>query len=115
MSALPDLKADAVPAFTQNTSGISLIDFSAPWCGPCKALAPTLDALSAEFEGQVRMAKVNIDEAAELAQAHGIRGVPTLILFENGKPVSQKVGLQSKASLQAWLSEAVLQHRQRAS
>ena len=113
MSALPDIKADAVPAFTNSTSGISLIDFWAPWCGPCKAQTPTLDALSAEFEGQVRMAKVNVDDAAELAQAHGIRGIPTLVLFEDGKPIAQKVGLQSKSSLQEWLSAAVLQHRQR--
>ena len=113
MSALPDLKADAVSAFTNSTSDVSLIDFWAPWCGPCIAQTPTLDALSSEFEGQIRMAKVNIDNAAELAQTHGIRGVPTLILFEDGKPISQKVGLQSKTSLQAWLSQAVLQHQQR--
>ncbi|KAF3996837.1 thioredoxin [Glaciimonas immobilis] len=110
MSALPDLKADAVADFTSNTSGFSLIDFWAPWCGPCIAQTPTLDTLSSEFKGQVRMAKVNIDDAAELAQTHGIRGVPTLILFEDGKPVSQKVGLQSKSSLHAWLTDAVSQH-----
>jgi thioredoxin 1 len=76
-----------------------LVDFWAEWCGPCKMLGPILDELAQEYEGRVRVGKVNIDEHQELAVQFGIRSIPTLLLFQNGQVVEQVVGLRSKRDL----------------
>ena len=76
-----------------------LVDFWAPWCGPCKAIAPILEELAEEFAGKLRVAKVNIDDNAEIATEHGIRAIPTMLLFKNGKLVEQIVGMLPKAAL----------------
>ena len=76
-----------------------LVDFWAPWCGPCKAIAPILEELAEEFAGKLRVAKVNIDDNAEIATEHGIRAIPTMLLFKNGKLVEQIVGMLPKATL----------------
>jgi thioredoxin 1 len=78
-----------------------LVDFWAEWCGPCKMLTPILDELATEFDGRVRIAKVNIDEHQELAAQFGISSIPTLLLFKNGEVVEQVVGLRSKRDLKA--------------
>jgi len=82
-----------------------LVDFYASWCGPCKMLAPVLDALAAEFDGDIKFAKVNVDEAPELAGCHGITGVPTLLLFRDGQVVDSVVGMMPPKALRAWLKE----------
>jgi len=76
-----------------------LVDFWAPWCGPCKAIAPILEELAEEFAGKLRIAKINIDDNAEIATEHGIRAIPTMLLFKNGKLVEQIVGMLPKAAL----------------
>ena len=76
-----------------------LVDFWAPWCGPCKAIAPILEELAVEFAGKLRIAKVNIDENDTIAVEHGIRAIPTMLLFKNGKLVEQIVGMLPKATL----------------
>ena len=78
-----------------------LVDFWAEWCGPCKMLAPILDELAAEYDGRVRIAKVNIDDHQELAAQYGIRSIPTLLLFHQGQVADQIVGLRSKRDLKA--------------
>jgi thioredoxin 1 len=78
-----------------------LVDFWAEWCGPCKMLAPILDELAAEYDGRVRIGKVNIDEYQELAAQYGIRSIPTLLLFKKGQVAEQLVGLRSKRDLKA--------------
>lgn len=80
-----------------------LVDFWAEWCGPCKMLAPLLDELAVEFEGRAKIGKVNIDESQELANQHGIRAIPTLLIFKGGQAVDQIVGLRSKRDLKATL------------
>lgn len=80
-----------------------VVDFYAPWCGPCKALSPMLDELAGPFTNRVKFVKVNIDEASGLAQSLGIQGVPTLIFFRNGKPVDRLVGVPSADALKARL------------
>lgn len=80
-----------------------LLDFWAEWCGPCKMIAPMLDAAAAEYQGKLRIAKVNIDENPRTPQRFNVRGIPTLILFKNGQVEGQKVGALRKADLAAFL------------
>jgi len=84
-----------------------LVDFWAPWCGPCKAIAPILEELAEEFAGKLRIAKVNIDDNAEIAAEHGIRAIPTMLLFKNGKLVEQIVGMLPKATLKEKLQAQI--------
>ncbi|OXM14198.1 thioredoxin [Paenibacillus herberti] len=86
--------------FNENVqSGVSLVDFWAPWCGPCKMQLPIVEELSAELEGTATIAKINVDEQPELASQFGVMSIPTLILFKDGQPVDKMVGLQSKDAL----------------
>ena len=78
-----------------------LVDFWAEWCGPCKMIAPILDELSDEYEGRVKIGKVNIDEQQGIAAEYGIRAIPTLLLFDKGQVADQIVGLRSKRDLKA--------------
>jgi thioredoxin 1 len=80
-----------------------LVDFWAEWCGPCKMIAPVLDELASEFEGKVKIGKVNIDEYQNLATEYGIRAIPTLLLFKGGQVAEQIVGMRSKRDLKSSL------------
>lgn len=73
-----------------------LVDFWAPWCGPCVVLGPTIEALAREYDGRVKVAKLNIDENPETAAAYGIRSIPSVLLFVRGKVVRQFAGVQPK-------------------
>lgn len=85
-------------------NGVSLVDFWAPWCGPCKMQLPIVEELATELEGQAVIAKINVDEEPELASQFGVMSIPTLILFKDGQPVDKMVGLQSKDSLKSKIS-----------
>src|SRR3954452_18405927 len=76
-----------------------LVDFWAEWCGPCKMIAPLLDELASEYDGRVKIGKVNIDDHQTLATQHGIRAIPTLLVFKNGEVAEQIVGARSKRDL----------------
>ena len=82
-----------------NSNKPVLVDFWAEWCGPCKALSPVLDEIASEMEGKAHVVKVNVDQASDLAQKYGIRGIPTLIFFKNGEVKSTLVGNQAKAEI----------------
>jgi thioredoxin 1 len=83
-----------------------LVDFWAPWCGPCRMLAPTIEELAAENEGVVRVGKLNIDEANALAAQFHIQSIPTIMIFKGGRVVQQIMGAQPKARIQQALDEA---------
>jgi thioredoxin 1 len=83
-----------------------LVDFWAEWCGPCKMIAPVLDELANEYDGKVKIAKVNIDEHQNLAAQFRITAIPTLLLFKNGQVLEQMVGAKSKRDLKASLDKA---------
>ncbi|MBD3755479.1 MAG: thioredoxin TrxA [Gammaproteobacteria bacterium] len=80
-----------------------LVDFWAEWCGPCKMIAPILDEVSAEYQGKVKIAKLNIDENPSTPPKYGVRGIPTLMLFKNGEVDATQVGALSKSQLCAFL------------
>jgi thioredoxin 1 len=84
-----------------------LVDFWAEWCGPCKMIAPILEELADEYEGRVKIAKINIDEQQQLAAEYGIRAIPTLLLFDKGQVADQIVGQRSKRDLKASFDRVV--------
>ena len=80
-----------------------LVDYWAEWCGPCKSIAPILDEVAREYEGRLKIAKINVDENQQVPAKFGIRGIPTLMLFKDGQLAATKVGALSKAQLTAFL------------
>ncbi|MFL2746701.1 MAG: thioredoxin [Dehalococcoidia bacterium] len=84
-----------------------LVDFWAEWCGPCKMIAPILEELSTEYEGKIKIAKVDVDSNAEKAGQYGVRGIPTLLIFKSGEPADQVVGAVPKATLKARIDKVL--------
>ena len=84
-----------------------LVDFWAPWCGPCRMMAPVLDAMAAKYEGKVKVTKVNVDEAGDIAGRYGIRSIPTLMIFKGGEQVETVVGAVPEAELSQRLDKVL--------
>ena len=84
-----------------------VVDFWAEWCGPCKMIGPVLEELSAELEGKVKIAKVDVDSNPNSAASMGVRGIPALFIFKDGKVVSNRAGAAPKAALQGWIEESI--------
>ena len=91
----------------QVREGTTLVDFWAPWCGPCRLLSPVIDQLAAEYEGRVKVAKINVDQNPMTQGRYRVMSIPTLIIFENGVPVQTVSGLQPKRSLEKLLNQVL--------
>jgi len=103
MSDLKEIGTDTFQQDVLNAGNPVLVDFYAPWCGPCKMLAPVLDKLAGEYDGRVDFLKVNVDDAQDLAVRYRITGVPTLLVFKGGEVVDSVVGMASAAALKTKL------------
>jgi thioredoxin 1 len=84
-----------------------LVDFWAEWCGPCRALAPSLDAIASEKGAALKVVKVNIDENPNSPTKYGVRSIPTLLIFKDGQVVAQTVGAMPKSELEKWVNSAI--------
>jgi thioredoxin 1 len=105
------MASDKVKTFTDGSfdeeikNGVVLVDFWAEWCGPCRRLAPTVDALAGEFDGRITVAKLNVDENPSVPSRFMIRGIPTLLIFKDGQIAETLVGLASKEDISRLLEK----------
>ncbi|MDD3288831.1 MAG: thioredoxin TrxA [Alphaproteobacteria bacterium] len=103
--AVKQISDSSFDADVISASGPVLVDFWATWCGPCKMIGPVLETLAVELQGKVTITKLNVDENPGKSGEYGIRSIPTLMLFKDGKVVSTKIGSITKQALQAWILE----------
>ena len=94
-------------AEVKNSSVPVVVDFWAEWCGPCKQIGPALEEISSEYEGKVKVVKVNVDENPDSPAQMGVRGIPALFIFKDGEVVSNKTGAAPKAALESWIKESI--------
>ena len=84
-----------------------MVDFWAEWCGPCRMIAPALEELANEYDGKIRVAKINIDENPQVPTKYGVRGIPTLMIFQNGQVAATKVGALPKTKIKEWIDASI--------
>ena len=101
------LTEDTFDETIKNAKGPVLVDFWAAWCGPCKAIAPYLDQIAGELEGKATVAKVNVDENGDLSARFGVRSIPTLLVFKDGRVVDQTVGALPKELIKSFVGKHV--------
>ncbi|MBA4802757.1 MULTISPECIES: thioredoxin TrxA [Euryhalocaulis] len=105
--ATKNVTDDSFQSDVLESSGPVLVDFWAEWCGPCKQIGPALEDIANEMDGKVTVAKVNIDDNPGVPTKYGVRGIPTLMLFQNGQVAGTKVGAMPKSKISEWIEETV--------
>lgn len=91
----------------ETAKGWMVVDFWAPWCGPCKMLGPVIDTLSEEMKGKINFGKVNVDEQQELAEQFQVVSIPTLVIFKDGEIVERRVGGGTKEAIKSWIAKGM--------
>jgi thioredoxin 1 len=107
MSNVLELNGENFESEVVNSEVPVLVDFWAPWCGPCKMIGPIIEELAGEFDGKAKIGKVNVDNNQDLAAKFGIKGIPTVMLFKGGESVNNFVGLRPKEDLVAAINAAI--------
>ena len=107
MSLIQQLQEQNFNEAISKAKGPVLVDFWAEWCGPCKMMNPVLENLAGELDGSVVIAKLNVDESPEIAQRYNVRGIPTLLLFNNGELVAQRTGAASQQQVKAFIEQSL--------
>ncbi|MBN1571722.1 MAG: thioredoxin [Deltaproteobacteria bacterium] len=102
-----EINDDSFDSEVLKSDKLTLVDFWAPWCGPCKIIGPIIDELAAEYEGKVKFAKLNVDDNPSTASNYGVRGIPTMILFKDGEPKDQIVGAVPKNHLEKAINDSL--------
>jgi thioredoxin 1 len=104
---ITNLTTESFKSTVNSSTTPVLVDFWAPWCGPCKAIAPILEELATELDGKLKVAKINIDDHDGVAAEYGVRAIPTMLLFKGGKVAETLVGMMPKATLKSKLAAHV--------
>jgi thioredoxin 1 len=107
MADVPEVTESSFQTEVLQSAQPILVDFWAPWCGPCRQIAPLVQELGKEYAGKARVAKVNVDECPNVAAGYGVNSIPTLMIFKNGEVVERFVGIQPRSRLQNALNAAV--------
>lgn len=107
MSAIPMLSGEEFSEQVEQAKGLTLVDFFADWCGPCHMISPLLEELSDEYQGKVAIVKLNADAHPEVLEKYGVRGLPTLIMFDDGAPVGTSVGAQPASQLKGFIDQHI--------
>ncbi len=102
---VPMISRSQFEADVENGTGITLVDFYADWCGPCKMITPVLEELAEEFQGKVNIVKINADSEADVLAKYGVRGIPTMMIFKAGESVGTSVGAQPYSAIKGFIEK----------